>query len=237
MKRAEGVQGIFESSTQSLRSHEDSGKEALSSNSQVGEEGMGLEVTSNPLEKVREAVSNHHDICGMSDDNFLYPLGTCTKLLGSSYQGGVVYSAHQTTNQFKLELKPYVLPDCSDVGGSLMLAMALNKTCTSNLAESGSMSGTSLPPLTQHHRYISFYADKGCNNNVLEVYHLRDGCAPIPGGGYAKFQCQSDGSSKVQLLGTNDNLCSASAITPSFTMQPSSCTAVGGVYMTTSCVP
>ncbi len=173
--------------------------------------------------------------CGATDEYILYPLGTCATFPGST-TGGVVYSAHRTTTQVMLDYQAYSLRDCSDVGSHPQLFLALNKTCTSFSAEEGSVFGTALPALTKNHRYISFYADSGCSGNVQQVYHLRDGCAPVPGG-YAKLHCQPDGSSAVHLFGPSDFSCSQTPPVSNFTMLPSACVAVGGGYFSTTCVP
>ena len=149
---------------------------------------------------------------------------------------GVVYSAHKATTQIKLDYQAFFLRDCSDVGSHPQPLVTVNQTCTAGSVEEGSVIGTTLPALTKNHRYISFYPDSVCSFNVQQVYHVRDGCAPIPGA-YAKFHCQADGSSTVQLFGASDYSCSQTPTGSPFTVQPSACAAVGGVYLTTTCVP
>ena len=175
--------------------------------------------------------------CSATDDFTLYPLGTCTTFPGSK-KGGVVYSAHKTHTGIELKYQHFMLSNCSDTGTHEKVLLSLNKTCTPGSATAGSVLGTTtLPALTKHHRYISFYSDSGCSGNVQQVAHMRDGCAPVPGG-YANFQCQADGSSTVQLFGPSDNMClSTAAPGGQFTVQPTTCTAVGGAYMTTVCFP
>ena len=175
-------------------------------------------------------------ICAATDDYFLFPLGTCTTFPGSSV-GGVVYSAHKTTTQIKLEYQVFALRDCSDVGSHPQLLRTLNQTCTPNSAEKGSVIGTTLPALTKNHRYISFYPDNSCSFNVQQVYHVRDGFSVSITGAYAKFHCQADGSSTVQLFGTSDYSLTPTPSGSPFTVHPSACAAVGGVYLTTTCVP
>ena len=172
-------------------------------------------------------------LCGAKDDFFLYPLGTCTTPYGSS-TGRVVYSAHRSHTEIKLKYQIFQLPDCSDAGSHQKLLLTLNKTCSSSVGYEGSEIGTILPAPPRHHRYISFFPDSGCSENVQEVLHVRDGCAPVPGG-YAKFHCMSDGSSTVQMHGSSDSTCSLTPTGELLAVQPSACSAVGGVFMTTFC--
>ena len=172
--------------------------------------------------------------CVAPDEYYLFPLGSCIPYSGSN-AGGVVYSAHSSKTHIKLEYKAFALGDCSDVGSSSHVLTALNKTCTPGSVDKGDIVGTTLPSLTTNHRYISFYADSSCNGNVQEVAHVRNGCVPIPGA-YANFLCNHDGSSTVQLFGSNDYSCVQSANGAAVTVQASSCAAVGGVYFTTTCV-
>ena len=174
-------------------------------------------------------------VCAATDNYFMYPLGTCTTFPGEGI-GGVVYSAHKTMTQIKLEYQSFSLRDCSDVGIFPTPPLTVNQTCTAGSVEEGSVIGTTLPALTKNHRYISFYPDNSCSGNVQQVLHVRDGCAPIPGA-YAKFHCQADGSSTVQLFGASDYSCSQTPTGFPFTVQPSACAAVGVVHLNTTCVP
>lgn len=174
-------------------------------------------------------------LCAMTDDFFLYPLGTCTSFIGST-TGGVVFSTKSTATEIHLNYKYFQLSDCSDIGSPLQLAFTHNKTCSSGTFMKGSLIGTTLPTLVENHQSISFYPDNNCKGNVQQVYHMRDGCAPVPGG-FAKIKCKADGSSLVQLFASNDFSCSQTPVSAQITVQPSVCSELEGAYFTATCVP